>query len=74
MSGSILIITGNPGLGGFYIDFMDTLYNNLDVKTPIWCLSHAGHYDLPCVFPLKGMQIFSVYFQNIFLHYSLLNS
>ena len=48
------IITGNPGLGGFYVDFMQTLYDNLDSKTAIWCISHAGHYNLPGVFPLKG--------------------
>ena len=48
------MITGNPGLGGFYVDFMQNLYNNLDSKTAIWCISHAGHYNLPGVFPLKG--------------------
>ena len=47
-------ILGNPGLGGFYVDFMQTLYNNLEIKVPIWCVSHAGHYDIPGVQPLKG--------------------
>ena len=49
-----LYISGNPGLGGFYVDFMQTLYNNLEIKIPIWCVSHAGHYDIPGVQPLKG--------------------
>ena len=47
-------IVGNPGLGGFYLDFMQALYNNLDRKVPVWCVSHAGHYDMPGVLPLKG--------------------
>ena len=47
-------ISGNPGLGGFYVDFMQTLYNNLEIKVPIWCVSHAGHYDIPGVQPLTG--------------------
>ena len=47
-------MVGNPGLGGFYVDFMQSLYKNLETKVPIWCISHAGHYDLPGVFPLKG--------------------
>jgi hypothetical protein len=33
---------------------METFYNNLDTKVPVWCISHAGHYDLPGVLPLKG--------------------
>ena len=33
---------------------MQTLYNNLEIKVPIWCVSHAGHYDIPGVQPLKG--------------------
>ena len=49
------IITGNPGLGGFYVDFMQNLYNNLHSKIAVWCISHAGHYNLPGVFPLKGI-------------------
>ena len=53
----VKIVIGNPGLGGFYTDFMQTLYNNLDSKIPIWCISHAGHYDLPGVLPLQGKSL-----------------
>ena len=53
----LLFGIGNPGLGGYYEDFMQTLYNNLEVKIPIWCISHAGHYKLPGVVPLKGKKL-----------------
>jgi len=36
---------------------METFYNNLDTKVPVWCISHAGHYDLPGVLPLNGKNI-----------------
>lgn len=38
----VLIITGNPGLGGFYTSFCSTLYNELDKKIPVWVIGHAG--------------------------------
>lgn len=38
----VLLITGNPGLGGFYTAFCSTLYEELDHKVPIWCIGHAG--------------------------------
>ena len=53
----LIINLGNPGLGGFYVDFMQTFYNNLEIKVPVWCISHAGHYDLPGVLPLKGKNV-----------------
>ena len=30
----LLFVVGNPGLGGFYVDFMQTLYSNLETKIP----------------------------------------
>lgn len=38
----VLIITGNPGLPGFYTKFCSSLYNELDKKVPIWVIGHAG--------------------------------
>lgn len=38
----ILVVTGNPGLGGFYTAFCSTLFDELDQKTPVWCIGHAG--------------------------------
>lgn len=39
----ILVITGNPGLGGFYTAFCSTIYDELDQKSPIWLIGHAGN-------------------------------
>lgn len=50
----ILIIPGNPGLGGYYKEFMQSLYQNLAERTSIWCISHAGHYSTPDLIALKG--------------------
>lgn len=38
----IIVITGNPGLPGFYTTFCSTLYNELDNKIPVWAIGHAG--------------------------------
>ncbi|KAJ8923053.1 hypothetical protein NQ315_001602 [Exocentrus adspersus] len=40
----VLIITGDPGVNGFYNNFAKILYE--DLGYPVWCLGHAGH-DLP---------------------------
>ncbi|XP_018563479.1 lipid droplet-associated hydrolase [Anoplophora glabripennis] len=40
----VLIITGNPGINGFYNNFAKTIHEKLGY--PVWCLGHAGH-DLP---------------------------
>lgn len=40
----VLIITGNPGINGFYNTFAKTIHENLGYS--VWCLGHAGH-DLP---------------------------
>lgn len=42
-SKSIIIIPGNPGLGGFYIPFADELYKLFDEKIFILIISQAGH-------------------------------
>lgn len=38
----VLIITGNPGLPGFYTTFGSTLHNDLDKEVPIWVIGQAG--------------------------------
>nr|UCK81627.1 proteasome inhibitor PI31 subunit [Arenicola marina] len=44
----VLIIPGNPGLSGYYTEFMQRLYDNSgQSKTPVWCVAHAGHGLLP---------------------------
>jgi pimeloyl-ACP methyl ester carboxylesterase len=42
-SKSIVIIPGNPGLGGFYIPFAHELYNLFDQNISILIISQAGH-------------------------------
>ncbi|CAF1114499.1 unnamed protein product [Rotaria sordida] len=42
-SKSIVIIPGNPGLGGFYIRFAHELYNLFNEKISILIISQAGH-------------------------------
>lgn len=37
----IIIVTGNPGINGFYDVFARTLYDKLGY--PVWCIGHAGH-------------------------------
>lgn len=41
----VLIISGNPGLPGFYTKFASSLYNELDKETPIWVIGHAGELN-----------------------------
>ncbi|MBN3313713.1 LDAH hydrolase, partial [Atractosteus spatula] len=38
-----LVIPGNPGIVGYYETFMQTLYNKLGQKYPVWAVSQAGH-------------------------------
>jgi len=40
---SIIIIPGNPGLGGFYIPFAHELYNYFNEEICILVISQAGH-------------------------------
>ncbi|KAJ8974021.1 hypothetical protein NQ317_006491 [Molorchus minor] len=40
----VIIVTGNPGVNGFYDLFAKTLYEKLGYS--VWCIGHAGH-DLP---------------------------
>ena len=42
-SKSIVIIPGNPGLGGFYIPFAHELYNLFNENISILIISQAGH-------------------------------
>lgn len=38
----VLMVTGNPGLGGFYTQFCSTIHDELDNKIPVWVIGHAG--------------------------------
>lgn len=38
---------GNPGLLGFYDQFLETIYNLLGKKISVWTLSYAGHENPP---------------------------
>lgn len=56
----VICITGNPGLPGFYTQFLSTIYNCLNKELPVWVIGHAGHdealdgpYKKPLP-PLKG--------------------
>jgi len=40
-----LVITGNPGLPGFYTTFCKTLHESLNI--PVWVIGHAGHDNPP---------------------------
>lgn len=39
--------SGNPGLLGFYDQFLETIYNLLGKKISVWTLSYAGHENPP---------------------------
>lgn len=38
----VLIISGNPGLPGFYTTFGSTLFNEFNKQIPIWIIGQAG--------------------------------
>lgn len=43
----VLIISGNPGLPGFYTTFASALYEELDKDVPVWVIGQAGcFFDL----------------------------
>ncbi|MBN3286679.1 LDAH hydrolase, partial [Polyodon spathula] len=39
----LFVLTGNPGIVGYYKTFMQALYQMLDHKYPVWAVSQAGH-------------------------------
>ncbi|XP_031640869.1 lipid droplet-associated hydrolase [Contarinia nasturtii] len=39
----ILFIPGNPGICGFYVTFLTTLFKLLQGNVPIWAIGHLGH-------------------------------
>ncbi|XP_053957209.1 lipid droplet-associated hydrolase [Anastrepha ludens] len=41
----VLCIPGNPGLVGFYIEFLSSLYDQLEQKIPVWIIGHSGHEE-----------------------------
>lgn len=72
----VIIIPGNPGIGGFYNNFAKTL--NEQLGYPVWCIGHAGHHvpdeklnpfpkltEKPHLYGLKGQiehKVISIYF------------
>jgi hypothetical protein len=38
---NILFVLGNPGLTGYYEEFVESLHKF--VNMPVWIVSHAGH-------------------------------
>jgi len=34
----VICITGNPGLPGFYTQFMRTIHENIDPDIPVWVI------------------------------------
>lgn len=63
MKDLIIFVPGNPGIGTFYKDFIQMLYDHL--RVPIWCLSYLGHeneaipltHDNKVIFTLNGQVI-----------------
>lgn len=47
----VLVLSGNPGLPGYYTQFCSTLYDEFDNKIPVWALGHAGEQSL--IFAIK---------------------
>lgn len=43
----VLVITGNPGVPGFYEDFIKAINSKLSLDTPVWIMGHAGHVQPP---------------------------
>lgn len=42
----VLVVSGNPGLAGFYTKFCSTLFDELDKEVPVWVIGHAGKFYL----------------------------
>ncbi|PAA82600.1 hypothetical protein BOX15_Mlig015165g4, partial [Macrostomum lignano] len=40
-----IVIPGNPGIVGYYEEFMHSLWTKLDGQVHVWALSHRGHGD-----------------------------
>lgn len=56
-----ICITGNPGLPGFYTEFLGNVYRQLNCEMPVWVIGHLGHDDPPPtsireVPPLQGSE------------------
>lgn len=43
----VLVITGNPGIPGFYQDFIKAINSKLSFDAPVWVVGHAGHVQPP---------------------------
>lgn len=52
----IICIPGNPGLPGFYKEFLQTIHSK--VGCPVWIVGHAGHEvpDNPSLYHLPDLQ------------------
>lgn len=42
-----ICITGNPGLPGFYTEFLGNVHRQLNCEMPVWVIGHLGHDDPP---------------------------
>ena len=40
-------MTGNPGVGDYYREYMSALHSQSQGALPVWCIGHAGHGQLP---------------------------
>lgn len=57
----VIFITGNPGLPGFYTNFLSLVHKNIGPNIPVWTMAHAGH-DIP---PVSGVRKFPELKSNI---------
>ncbi|KAJ6626130.1 Lipid droplet-associated hydrolase [Pseudolycoriella hygida] len=70
----IICIPGNPGLPGFYAEFMKTIHKNINPNIPVWLIGQAGHDEPPEdslheIPPLKGNEdLYDLDAQLEFIH------
>ncbi|KAJ8948426.1 hypothetical protein NQ318_007949 [Aromia moschata] len=50
----VIIVTGNPGVSGFYDLFAKTIHEKLGYS--VWCIGHAGHDLPPTKIPLPKLK------------------
>lgn len=43
----VVVIPGNPGIPGFYVDFIKEINSKIPSETPVWVVGHAGHVQPP---------------------------
>ena len=50
----MILLTGNPGVAAYYEEFMIELFKHSGKKVPVWCVSHAGHVNVPRDVTISG--------------------